>query len=285
MGYLHIDNLYKNQDVLAFKRVYALEKIHGTSAHLRFTNNLLTFFSGGEKHDKFKACFDEATLLQGFAAVGHHIVTVYGEAYGGKCQGMSATYGKELKFIAFDVRVGDTWLAVPNAAAVVAVLGLIFVPYELINATVENLDHERDRPSRVAMLCGCGVDKASEGIVIRPPFEVTKSNGERIIAKHKGEAFAETRTTRPVVDPANQQALDAPRAIADEWVTSMRLGHVMDKMGDELQMSDIPRLIAAMQEDVLREATGEIVESRAALKAIGSATVKLFTAHVKGKLI
>ena len=34
MGYLHIDNLYKNQTVLAFRRCFALEKVHGTSAHI-----------------------------------------------------------------------------------------------------------------------------------------------------------------------------------------------------------------------------------------------------------
>lgn len=34
MGYMHIDNLYKDARVLSFKHVYALEKIHGTSAHI-----------------------------------------------------------------------------------------------------------------------------------------------------------------------------------------------------------------------------------------------------------
>lgn len=34
MGYMHIDNLYKNQDMLIFRECYALEKIHGTSAHV-----------------------------------------------------------------------------------------------------------------------------------------------------------------------------------------------------------------------------------------------------------
>jgi hypothetical protein len=29
MGYLHIDNLYKNVDILLFKECYAMEKIHG----------------------------------------------------------------------------------------------------------------------------------------------------------------------------------------------------------------------------------------------------------------
>ena len=48
MGYLHIDNLYKAQDILNFKTCYALEKIHGTSAHLKWDNGELTFFSGGE---------------------------------------------------------------------------------------------------------------------------------------------------------------------------------------------------------------------------------------------
>ncbi len=35
MGYLHIDNLYKNQTIRLFRECYALEKVHGTSAHVR----------------------------------------------------------------------------------------------------------------------------------------------------------------------------------------------------------------------------------------------------------
>ena len=34
MGYRHIDNLYKNQDILLFRECFALEKIHGTSANV-----------------------------------------------------------------------------------------------------------------------------------------------------------------------------------------------------------------------------------------------------------
>lgn len=36
MGYMHIENLYKNQLILLFRECYAMEKIHGTSAHLAF---------------------------------------------------------------------------------------------------------------------------------------------------------------------------------------------------------------------------------------------------------
>ena len=59
MAYMHIDNLYKNQEVLLFKECYAMEKIHGTSAHIRSKReesetifvkkikNNLSFSSGG----------------------------------------------------------------------------------------------------------------------------------------------------------------------------------------------------------------------------------------------
>lgn len=36
MGYQHIPNLYKEQAILAQSECYALEKIHGTSAHIKF---------------------------------------------------------------------------------------------------------------------------------------------------------------------------------------------------------------------------------------------------------
>ena len=56
------------------KECYALEKIHGTSANIRFKknkefvegNNLSTilFFSGGTKHGTFVKMFDEKELLK-----------------------------------------------------------------------------------------------------------------------------------------------------------------------------------------------------------------------------
>lgn len=68
MGYLHIDNLYKNQKILAFRRCYALEKVHGTSAHIAYQSAVsgraeeLRFFSDGEKHERFCGLFDAGLL-------------------------------------------------------------------------------------------------------------------------------------------------------------------------------------------------------------------------------
>ena len=57
MGYLHIPNLYRAQDILLFKRCYAMEKIHGTSAHVQLKDGMLTYFSGGGKHAIFMELF------------------------------------------------------------------------------------------------------------------------------------------------------------------------------------------------------------------------------------
>ena len=59
MGYLHIRNLYQDQDILLFKECYALEKIHGTSAHIAWDGEL-KFFAGGCNHDRFCALFNSS---------------------------------------------------------------------------------------------------------------------------------------------------------------------------------------------------------------------------------
>lgn len=279
MGYQHIDNLYKFQDILLFGECYATEKVHGTSAHVEWKDGTLLFFAGGAKHDEFVSLFDADDLRCRFAALGHDAVTVYGEAYGGKMQGMSATYGKRLLFIAFEAKVGDKWLDVPNAEKVALALGLEFVPYVRIPTTLAAIDAERDRPSVVAERRGCGTDKAREGVVLRPIVEVTKNNGQRIMAKHKGDAFNERATPQRVVDPSKLERMHGADGIAHEWVTPMRLTHVLDAFPDA-GMERMGDIIKAMQADIAREAEGEVELSREALKAIGTRTVGLFKARL-----
>lgn len=280
MGYLHINNLYKEQDILMFRECYAMEKIHGTSAHVAWKDGKVSFFSGGERHENFVALFDVAALEAGFKALGLPEVVVFGEAYGGKCQGMKATYGDKLRFVAFDVKVEDLWLSVPQAEAISKErLGLDFVHYVRIPAELEAMDRERDAFSVQAVKNGCGDDKKREGVVLRPLVELRKNNGERVIAKHKRDDFSERATPQKVVDPASLKVLEEASAIAEEWVTMERLRHVMDKLatdGKVLGMEDTPDVIRAMVEDVSREAAGEIVDSKEARKAIGKKAAGMF---------
>ncbi|HDZ15181.1 hypothetical protein LCGC14_1225530 [marine sediment metagenome] len=283
MGYMHILNLYKDQTILKFDEVYALEKLHGTSAHIGFESNKLSFFSGGEKYENFKALFDEDHLRTAFSSFAVGRIKVYGEAIGGKCQGMRETYGNELKFIVFDVRFNGEWLVVPRAADVAKFLNLGFVSYEKITTRLEDIDRARDADSVQAVRNGVGEGKKREGIVLRPLEELVDAKGNRIIVKHKRAEFMETRTPRKV-DPEKQLVLKEANVIAEEWVTPMRLKHVMTvvkvmrHMIDKqpLDMTDTGRMISAMTEDVYREAKGEIVEDQAVKKAIGKHTARLF---------
>lgn len=287
MGYLHIENLYRPsaQIILLFKELYALEKVHGTSAHVAWRQGKVWYSSGGESAVNFRALFDDAVLTAAFTTFGHDEVTVYGEAYGGKCQGMRKTYGDQLRFIAFDVKIGPadsgTWLNVPNMTDVATRLGFEVVPWRKVSSDLAALDAERDLPSEVAVRRGIPEPRPREGVVLRPLHEFTTSNGNRVIVKHKGEAFSETKSPRPIVDPAALPVLSEAQAIADEWVTPRRLEHVLQRVESSGDISATPRVIAAMVEDVFREAKGEVVESKEARAAIGKATVRLFKAWLQ----
>lgn len=280
MGYMHIDNLYKNQTILMFRTCYALEKIHGTSAHVKREGAKLTFFSGGESYDNFKALFNEDALNKSLSEKfgDESCVTIFGEAYGGKQQGMRATYGDKLKFVVFDVKIGERWMEVPVAEAIANEHGFEFVDYALISTDLEAIDAERDKPSTQAIRNGIVEPKNREGVVLRPVKEFALY-GNRIISKHKRAEFVE-RKTQPPVDAEKQKALDDAAAVADEWVVEMRMTHVLDKIGNPTDMNATGRVIAAMIEDVMREGEGEIADTKDVRRAIGAAAAKMFKARV-----
>lgn len=286
MGYLHIDNLYKDQTILLFKQCYALEKIHGTSAHVgwNFERKQIHLFSGGEKHDLFVKIFDKDFLIKKFEEIfPDQNVVIYGEAYGGKQQGMSHTYGKVNKFIAFDVKVGELWLNVPNAEDVCKQFNIEFVAYEKIFTDLVTLAKERDKPSVQAVRNGITEPKKREGIVLRPLIEMRTNNGARIICKYKPDEEMETKTKREV-SPEQLKILEDAKEIAEEWVTNKRLEHVLQKFPEDVNMESMGDIIKAMIEDVYREGRDEIVEGNEVGKAIGKKTVQLFKQKLQNKL-
>jgi hypothetical protein len=284
MGYMHIDNLYKNQTILLFRECFALEKIHGTSAHVTWREGKVIYFSGGASHVNFCVLFDDAALRAAFETLGYPNVTVYGEAYGGKEQGQAWRYGHTLKFVVFEVQVGDTWLSVPNAVDVAQKLGLEFVSYVQIPTDIDSIDGARDAVSVQATRNGMGSNIQREGIVLRPLVEVWLSNGERIIAKHKRDEERETATPRVVADPARLEALTKADEIATEWVTPTRLEHVLAKLPQPVNIEHTRQVITAMLEDVTREGAGEFADSREARGAISRKTADLFKAKLKAAL-
>jgi hypothetical protein len=262
-----------------------MEKIHGTSAHIgwKYETKKINYFTG-ENHQVFVGLFDEQFLIQKFEEIfPDQNVVIFGEHYAGKCQGMSHTYGKESKFIGFDVKVGDYWLNVPNAEDVCKQFNLEFVDYVKIEVTLENLTAHRDAPSVQAVRNGIIEPKKREGIVCRPLVEMRTNNGDRVICKYKPDEEMETKTKREV-SPEQLKVLSDAKEIAEEWVVSQRMEHVLQKFPKDVNMEFMGDIIKAMIEDVYREGRDEIVESKAVEKAIGIKTVNLFKMKLQNRI-
>ena len=138
-----------------------------------------------------------------------------------------------------------------------------------------NLDVEMEAPSVQAICNGCGDNKKREGIVVRPLIEMRTNNGNRVICKYKPEEQMETKTKREVSEEELKVLSDA-KEIAEEWVTNLRLEHILQKFPADVSMESMGDIIKAMISDVYREGRDEIVESKPLQKEIGKVTVKLF---------
>ncbi|KKW12603.1 MAG: hypothetical protein UY48_C0011G0050 [Candidatus Gottesmanbacteria bacterium GW2011_GWB1_49_7] len=291
MGYLVIENLYKDQRVLLFKSVWATEKIHGTSAWITYRGEekpeKLLFHAGGASHESFVALFDEHVLLAMLIKIfGFKTVKIHGEHYGGSIQKMKDTYGDKHRFAVFDILVGDCWLSFDKVEQLCLKLGLEAVYGVIVPATIECLNAERDKPS-IQSMRNLGMQSpwlAREGIVIRPLVEMYDNDG-RIIVKHKGQGFRETATHREVLTEQLKILTDA-KAIADEWVTSMRLLHVLDDLGltGTNNIADTGKIIKGMLTDIQKESKGETVITSEAKKAIGKKAARLFKEYLQSQI-
>ncbi|MCK7512180.1 MAG: RNA ligase family protein [Desulfobacterales bacterium] len=279
MSYMKIPNLYRVRDLFSnFAKLYAAEKVHGTSAHIRYQNDgpelgdHLSYFSGGADHAAFARLFDHEALLAKFRELDVPDVTVYGEAYGGKLQGMRDTYGPDLWLMAFEVKVVDSWLNMLKAFGLVDSLGLEFVPFKTIDGTPEAIEAAMMEPSVVAIRRGFTETKLREGVVLRPLEEFTLNNGGRVIAKHKHPSFAETAHPRSLTDPD----VDLPeQKLAQDYCTAMRVAHVLDKFTAPRAPESIKPFIDAYYADVTAECTDAEREQLKGRKAISILSASL----------
>lgn len=299
MGYIKIWHLYKVKEFFKFKEIYATEKIHGTSTWVYLKNGLLHFHCGGETDKTFNPLFDKDFLLSELLTIAKEnnwqSIKIHGEAYGGKQQAMSKTYGNQLKFITFDIRVDmdlptDKFLNILDAEIMAKRLGLEFVAYEIGPCTVEFIEDQMVKPSVQAIRNGCGDDKQREGLVLRPVKEDILNDGTRAICKHLNPNFRETTTARPLSDKLKVYSKD--QEIAEEWVTENRLNHVVnkflhDKPDDKkmIEKSDIGKLVTRVLEDIKTEASDEIVWSDTAIKAVRNKSGALINCLIRtGKI-
>lgn len=105
---------------------------------------------------------------------------IYGEGYGPGIQ-KGGRYGPKATFIAFDVKIGDHWMAGADARAICADLGIPFVPTVAKGDLFQAVDHVRngDMSSQVAV----SPETMAEGLVLRPQVPLFNQFGERVITK------------------------------------------------------------------------------------------------------
>jgi RNA ligase-like protein len=295
MGYLHIENLNAAKKILNNKKMYAQEKIHGTSARVTFHQhpngkvemttsggcvNSLTFSS------VILATVAPLSVVEAvMARLGVTRLVVYGEAFGGKVNGMGKTYGPKTHFWAFDVEGNGRWLEIPHAATIAKELGLNFIPYIETTNDVNELNRLRDLDSVIAAQVFPEGDKRNEGVVLKGPVE---ADGTRLIAKHK-QAWASEKGVTADVDPLRQSRIEQAEKYAEEWVNEMRVEHVADHLLRDLDPSrekvlnkrDIPAFIAEIVRDVREEAKDALPMMEEVDKEVARRGVTLFIAWLK----
>lgn len=300
MGYRKIPNLYRPEiaDILEEPELYAMEKIHGTSAHIKYNvDGTLSFSAGGANHQQFVDLFDQPKLLQAFLELAEASQavrlpvpvkswTVFGEAYGSRINAQTWRYGKQLRFVAFDVLLTSAnneeyWFTVPAAHDFITELpGLEFVHYEVVSSKLADLDAARDKPSTQAKRNGIEGDQPTEGVVLRPLIEKPAANFDRMMAKHKRKEERETKTD---FQPGDKVAVyEAAQAIAQEWVTEERLNHVIQKvcLDQAPSVRHFQSIVNGMVDDVITEGGQMLVDTHEARKAIGAKAAKLFKARL-----
>ncbi|AGF85627.1 ligase 2 [Moumouvirus goulette] len=292
MGYMHIESLYKCPDFFQlFPEVYCMEKIHGTSTWIRYEKGqVLKFHSGGESGEAFKSIFNEKLIKNKLDEISFNnnwnIIKIHGEAYGGRQQGMSKTYGDKLKFIVFDIYVENNdiginpkYLNIPEAEQMARNLSLEFVYYVRGSNTPEWIEEQSNQESIQAIRNGIGSGKPREGVVIRPIIESILPNGQRAIMKHKNAEFWEIKSRRPLGE--RLKVVEGINEIVEDWVTDQRFYHVIDRVLQQkvdkiLEKSDIKILLDLMVEDVKRESEGEVIWSDKLISAIRKKTAVMF---------
>lgn len=137
-------------------------------AHL--VNRLNELFSGTNKEEIFEQHFGDTPVI------------LFGEGYGEKIQKGGGLYGP-VNFILFDVFCGGMWLRREDVKEIASYFGIDVVPLVGCGPLEEAVEYIRSHPqSRLR-------DYEMEGIVCRPPVELSDRRGNRIIVKIKCRDF------------------------------------------------------------------------------------------------
>lgn len=253
-----------------------LEKIHGSNLGInrngiQSRNKILTredkFFSLNKIWDTLIDKFQKLTEEE------QQSYTIFGELFGGNFDhpdvprvGVAqvqkgVSYGPDIYFFAFDVKNNGQYLPYPEAIKIFERCGFEYCRIlqegtfaECIAFDVENF------ASTIPAALGLPAplrNQWAEGVIIKPKnAEYRTPKGSRIILKKKRSNFEEV--------VMGKRPAGAPKPVDKNWdtlhnyVTAARLDNILSKDPVEINKSLLPKLSAAMCDDIIESYKREI---------------------------
>jgi len=168
------------------------EKVDGTNARIMWDADTKAISFGGKTDEAKHADWINNKLVDITEKCREKFLDfpslcVYGELYGRGINKGGKKYCDELRFIAFDVKIGEWILESHNSQDVCRKLNIPFVPILGTGTLAEAIDLVREG---FASKVSDNPDFIAEGLIMEPETMLFNRKGERIITKIKYKDFA-----------------------------------------------------------------------------------------------
>jgi Rnl2 family RNA ligase len=203
-------------------------------------------------------------------------VSIHGEIFGGsyphddveKVNGVSRVqkevlYAPDTEFMAFDIKVNDTFIDMDNFITLCEELDIPHLPILLTGTLAEALEYNNEYQTTVPKMLGLPEipDNICEGNVIKPVKTAYFGNGSRIVVKNKNAKFSEKsgqKGTPTPKDPLPKHILDM-MARGNEYVCENRLRNVLSHIG-EVKQNEFGKILGLMGKDVIEDFIKDVPE-------------------------
>lgn len=291
--YPHLENLDEMPAMFAVPEVIATEKVHGSSMRIGLFDGAIRLggrrleFTDLRRDTKEGLGFVSWVLTTGLdqrcreAFAGHNVL-LYGEWHGSgtPAQGWPQVqkgirYCAGNNFRVFDVKVDGRYLPFDEIATWAAKVELKTMPVLFRGPpTQAAFDALIDTMSRVGAEHGIvDPENTLEGLVIRPPQLQWDDRGQVLMAKYKVGKWAEraSRQRHPRQPKQVKEIAPGAPAFAEEFVTSMRLDHILDQLRQEglpVDHTATGEVLKRMGQDIKREGAQALFDGNLAWKDV-----------------
>ena len=279
-------NLDEAAGVFDLPEVIVTEKIHGSGmriglidGHIRFGGRRLEFQNitpASKDGQGFVSWALETGLDRKIAeAFQNHDIIFYGEWHGsGTPQKGWPQIQKGIRYIKgndfriFDVRLDGKYVSQDRIAEVASKVGLKTMPVLYRGKPDRKIfDSFIDTPSRLGAENGIvDPENTMEGLVIRPVEFLWEQNRDPVMAKHKVGKWAERASAQrhPKTPKQKKEIPAGAKEFAEEFVTDVRLEHVLDQLKEAnipVDKSAMGEVMKRMGQDIKREGAAVLEEA------------------------